>query len=152
MTDRVRILAGDVRARLAEIDAESVQCVVTSPPYWNLRDYGAPGQLGLEATPQEYVEALVEIMRAVRRVLRRDGTLWLNLGDKYLGGRNGGIGKTSLLGSKRNHTAARMAHDAIGRGGMHARAPGLQPDYIPLIERRLSGTQVDLLAAAGGSR
>jgi DNA modification methylase len=81
----VLILIGDVRARLAAMPAESVQCIVTSPPYWGLRDYGVAGQIGLEATPGAYVAALVEVFRAARRVLRADGTLWLNLGDSYAG-------------------------------------------------------------------
>jgi len=66
---------------------ESVQCCVTSPPYWWLRDYGVAGQLGLEPTPAEYVEKMVAVFREVRRVLRDDGTLWLNLGDSYYGGK-----------------------------------------------------------------
>src|SRR3990167_9073201 len=64
----------------------TVHCVVTSPPYWGLRDYGIPGQLGLERTPEEYVTNLVAVFREVRRVLRDDGTLWLNLGDCYASG------------------------------------------------------------------
>jgi DNA modification methylase len=60
-----------------------VQCVVTSPPYWGLRDYGVEGQIGLEATPEQYVQTLVAVFREVRRVLRDDGTLWLNMGDSY---------------------------------------------------------------------
>ena len=61
----------------------SVHCVVTSPPYWGLRDYGVNGQIGLERTPEEYVARMVEVFREVRRVLRDDGTLWLNMGDCY---------------------------------------------------------------------
>jgi DNA modification methylase len=76
---------GDCREVLAELPAESVQCVVTSPPYWGLRDYGTDGQLGLEETPDAYVATMVEVFRAVRRVLRKDGTVWLNLGDSYVG-------------------------------------------------------------------
>jgi len=67
-----------------------VQCVVTSPPYWGLRDYGVAGQIGLEPTPGEYVARLVEAFREVRRVLADDGTLWLNLGDCYSGSGKGG--------------------------------------------------------------
>lgn len=74
---------------LREMPAESVHCCVTSPPYWGLRDYGVGGQLGLEKTPDEYVAALVEIFREVKRVLRKDGTLWLNLGDSYAAGKTG---------------------------------------------------------------
>jgi DNA modification methylase len=80
-----RILQGDVLARLRGLPDECVQCVVTSPPYWGLRDYGVEGQIGLESTPEEYVLKLVEVFREVRRVLRSDGTCWLNLGDTYAG-------------------------------------------------------------------
>lgn len=68
---------------------ESVHCVVTSPPYWGLRNYGVNGQIGLEKTPEEYVVKLVEVFREVRRVLRKDGILWLNLGDSYAGSGQG---------------------------------------------------------------
>ena len=78
-----KLLQGDVMAKLAEIETGTVQCCVTSPPYWGLRDYGVPGQLGLEATPEEYVNKMVQVFREVWRVMRDDGTLWLNLGDSY---------------------------------------------------------------------
>jgi DNA modification methylase len=81
---------GDCREVMAEMEPESVHCVVTSPPYWGLRDYGVAGQLGLEATPEEYVAAMVDVFREVRRVLRADGTVWLNLGDSYTGSGKGG--------------------------------------------------------------
>ena len=77
------ILIGDVKDKLKELPDKSVNCVVTSPPYWKLRDYGNEGQLGLEKTPQEYVERMVDVFREVRRVLSDDGTLWLNIGDTY---------------------------------------------------------------------
>ena len=79
------ILQGDAIDRLRDLPDESVQCVVTSPPYWGLRDYQANGQLGLESTPEKYVEKMVEVFREVKRVLRNDGTVWLNLGDSYAG-------------------------------------------------------------------
>lgn len=82
----VRILTGDCRDVLTTLSDESVHCVVTSPPYWGLRDYQVTGQLGLERTWPEYVDDLVGIFREVRRVLRADGTLWLNLGDCYATG------------------------------------------------------------------
>ena len=85
-----RILTGDVIEQLATLPAQSVHCVVTSPPYYGLRDYGVDGQIGLESSPAEYVARLVEVFRAVGRVLRDDGTLWLNLGDSYNG--SGGAG------------------------------------------------------------
>lgn len=77
------LLVGDVKAKLKELPDESVNCVVTSPPYWGLRDYGNDGQIGLEKTPQEYISSMTEVFREVRRVLRSDGTLWLNIGDSY---------------------------------------------------------------------
>lgn len=80
------ILSGDATDLLRTLDADSVQCCVTSPPYYNLRDYDTPGQLGREATPEEYIEKLVEVFREVRRVLCSDGTLWLNIGDSYTSG------------------------------------------------------------------
>nr|USU32974.1 site-specific DNA-methyltransferase [Methylobacterium sp. OTU13CASTA1] len=79
----VRILTGDCRTVLATLPDESVHCVVTSPPYFGLRDYGVEGQIGLEDTPAAFVAEMVAVFRDVRRVLRRDGTLWLNLGDTY---------------------------------------------------------------------
>ena len=80
----IRILTGDCRDRLGLLGDGSVSCVVTSPPYWGLRDYGHDGQMGLEETPDAYVAGMVEVFREVRRVLRDDGTLWLNLGDSYV--------------------------------------------------------------------
>ncbi len=74
---------GDVMQELGQIPDESVHCIVTSPPYWGLRDYGHDGQIGLEKTPEAYVAKMVEVFRECRRVLRDDGTLWLNLGDSY---------------------------------------------------------------------
>jgi DNA modification methylase len=90
---------------LKQLDPESVNCCVTSPPYWGLRDYGVSGQFGLESTPEEYVAKLVEVFREVKRVLRDDGTLWLNLGDTYAnnskpGGGDPTIGKRNLGGSE----------------------------------------------------
>ena len=85
MTEPYDLHVGDCRAILATLPERSVQCVVTSPPYFGLRDYGASGQIGLEPTPDAYVAELVEVFRGVRRVLRDDGTVWLNLGDSYAG-------------------------------------------------------------------
>lgn len=79
----VRILIGDCRERLRDLPDASVHCCVTSPPYFGLRDYGVEGQMGLEPTPDEFVAGMVEVFREVRRVLRDDGTLWLNIGDSY---------------------------------------------------------------------
>lgn len=83
MTPKWKVLQGDVMQCLAELPDESVHCVVTSPPYWGLRDYGVDGQMGLESTPELWIATMVEVFRAVHRVLRADGTLWLNVGDCY---------------------------------------------------------------------
>jgi len=80
---------GDCLDILPTLEAGSVNCCVTSPPYWRLRDYGCDGQLGLEETPEQFIEKMVAVFREVRRVLRDDGTLWLNLGDSYTGGKTG---------------------------------------------------------------
>jgi DNA modification methylase len=85
----VAILEGDCRSVLATLPDASVQCCVTSPPYFGLRDYGHDGQIGLEQTPDAYVAEMVAVFREVRRVLKDDGTLWLNLGDSYAAQRGG---------------------------------------------------------------
>lgn len=85
MTNGVSILIGDALTHLRSLPDASVHCCVTSPPYYGLRDYGKAGQIGLEETPGAYVAKLVEVFREVQRVLRDDGTLWLNLGDSYNG-------------------------------------------------------------------
>ena len=85
----VRILKGDCRDVLRELPDESVQCCVTSPPYWGLRDYGVSGQLGMEASLGEHVDTMVGVFQEVRRVLRSNGTLWLNYGDSYATSPNG---------------------------------------------------------------
>jgi DNA modification methylase len=92
----LRILNGDCRDVLRTLPDKSVQCCVTSPPYFGLRDYGVDGQIGLEATPDDFVSAMIQVFGSVRRVLRDDGTLWLNLGDSY-NAYNGGAGPSSKL-------------------------------------------------------
>ena len=82
----VRIITGDCRTELAKLPAESVHCCVTSPPYHGLRDYRVEGQMGLEDTPEAYIEGMVAVFREVKRVLRKDGTVFLNLGDSYTSG------------------------------------------------------------------
>lgn len=105
----VRILVGDCLKVLPQLEAESIQCCVTSPPYWGLRDYEADAQIGAEPSPRDYVENLVAVFGQVRRVLRNNGTVWLNVGDGYA--RNGGtgncgpnavVGNTRKLIQKRN--------------------------------------------------
>lgn len=88
-----QILHGDIRAIAPTLPDGLANCIVTSPPYWGLRDYGHSDQIGLEPTPEEYVSNLVGIFRELRRVLKDDGTLWLNLGDSYAGNGNKSLGR-----------------------------------------------------------
>jgi len=111
------ILVGDALQILRKMDSNSVHCVMTSPPYCGLRDYGVEGQLGLEKTPQEYVAKMVEIFREVRRVLRKDGTLWLNLGDCYATG----------AGNVGSHPGGGAQGERWG-----VRGPTKQPNRMPL--------------------
>jgi len=98
-------------ARTLPLADGCVSCVVTSPPYWGLRDYGDPQQIGLESTPDAYVAQLVAVFREVRRVLADDGTVWLNLGDSYAGSNasQGGDGSTATYTDGRRHVAGAMA-------------------------------------------
>lgn len=107
---RWKLLVGDVRSRLADIADSSVQCVVTSPPYWGLRDYGFDNQLGLESTIEEFVENLVDVFRNVRRVLRDDGTLWLNLGDSY------SVGTYSSTSYRRDRARCNLVRPSVATG------------------------------------
>jgi DNA modification methylase len=99
--DWLTVHSGDCRAVLATMPERSVHCVVTSPPYWGLRDYGHGDQLGLEPTPEAYVANMVAVFREVRRVMRDDATLWLNLGDTY--STAGGAGEQGMgaMGGRR---------------------------------------------------
>ncbi len=122
-----RIYVGDALARLRELPDASAHALITSPPYWALRDYGVSGQLGLEATPAEYVDALVEVFREARRVLRPDGTAWVNLGDSYAQGGRGSPGaEASTLGGLSGQRASFGAQRARGDS---ARKP--PPDSKP---------------------
>jgi DNA modification methylase len=117
------ILCADARA--IPLKDATVQCCVTSPPYWGLRDYGTPGQLGLEATPEEYVANMVEVFREVRRVLKDDGVLWLNLGDCYATGA-GKVGECPGGGAQGERWAGRDDHKGRGtpaRCGGRTRGP-----------------------------
>jgi len=117
------ILVGDVRDKLKELPDESVNCVVTSPPYWGLRDYGNDGQIGLEKTPQEYISNMTEVFREVRRVLRSDGTLWLNIGDTYKPNGKGAM-KAGLneryFGKKFNSDKQSAQENHLDRSGFKA--------------------------------
>ena len=81
----IKILQGNCLDKLKELPDQSINTCITSPPYWGLRDYNEDKQLGMENTPEEFVDNLVQVFREVKRVLRNDGTVWLNLGDSYCG-------------------------------------------------------------------
>lgn len=78
-----KIIQGDSLKELQSLGSETIDCVVTSPPYWGLRDYGHDSQIGLEKTPEEYVKNLVAVFSEIKRVLKKEGNVWLNLGDSY---------------------------------------------------------------------
>jgi len=127
------IRQGDWIEVLRTMPDESVQCCITSPPYWGLRDYGVPGQLGLERTPEEYVSKMVEGFREVRRVLRAEGTLWLNLGDCYATGA-GKVGECPGGGEQGERWAGYRG--TRGESPKHADGaigPMTQPNRMPII-------------------
>ncbi len=138
----VRVLIADVRDGLAQLADESVQCGVTSPPYWGLRDFGITGQMGLEATPDEYVARMVAVFSEVRRVLRKDGTLWLNLGDAYA---HGTPGAGSVFDNGRQDGRKSYEADkARGREKVATLAPGLKSkDLIGIPWRVAFALQAD---------
>lgn len=125
-----RLLLGDVRETLRGVADQSVHCVVTSPPYFGLRDYGMAGQIGLEPTPDAYVAELVAVFREVRRVLRDDGTLWLNLGDSYA--------------ANRSYQVTDSKHIDVGNNGASRVPDGLKPkDLIGIPWRVAFALQAD---------
>lgn len=117
---------GNVLSVLPALESDRFQCCITSPPYWGMRDYGHAEQLGLEPTPAAYVERMVSVFREVRRVLRPDGTLWLNIGDGYAGSGRGGNpgGKTGLQGSVEGQDGARAAKAHMQASAVAAGAIG----------------------------
>lgn len=130
------VLIGDAITRLHDIESNSIQCIVTSPPYFGLRDYGVDGQLGLESTPDEYVCNLVSVFREARRVLKADGTLWLNLGDSYAANRSYQVPST------KGGTKHGPAQAAQGRGSVVP--DGLKPkDLIGIPWRVAFALQAD---------
>jgi len=128
----LQLLHGDCREVLKTLPDASVHRCVTSPPYWGLRDYGVGGQIGLERTPEEYVAALVAVFREVRRVLREDGTLWLNLGDSY-NAYNGGAGPSSSISS-----GAQTNERPRLETGFGLRNPALKPKDLVGIPWRVA--------------
>lgn len=115
----ISILNGDCREMLKTLPSGSVNCCVTSPPYFGLRDYGVDGQIGLEHRPDQFVQQLVDVFKEVRRVLRDDGTLWLNLGDTYAQHKGG-----------TTPPAQTVAGGVNGKGGVRERR-GQKDGYNP---------------------
>ena len=113
---RAVLYPGDCLATLRTLPAGVARCCVTSPPYFGLRDYGVPGQIGLESSPTEFVARLVEVFREVRRVLADDGTLWLNLGDSYVSAPQGpDLSSCGLDGTRRNMAESRRLAGSFRR-------------------------------------
>ena len=110
-----KVLVGDNREQLKTLSDQSVHCVVTSPPYWGLRDYGEENQIGLEQKPEQFIEELVKVFREVKRVLRDDGTLWVNIGDSYSGS---GKGTAGNLGKNNNERHMEHKHSAVVPEGL----------------------------------
>lgn len=129
----VRILVGDSIQQMRTLADASVNCCVTSPPYWGLRNYGAEGQIGLERDPRDYIAALVAVFQEVRRVMRPDGTLWLNLGDAYTDGGRGNDIVSTLQGSRRNQRESRCA-----RNRENSRPFGLGKKQLLMMPARLA--------------
>ena len=137
-----QVLVGDCIDMMRTLPDQSVQCCVTSPPYYGLRDYGVDGQIGLEETPAEFIARLVEVFREVRRVLRDDGTAWVNMGDSYAGswgaqGRPQGDGQMS----GRSVTSARQIneHPRFKSGtGVRGREMGMKSKDLMGIPWRLA--------------
>lgn len=126
-----RILVGDCRDAMRTLPDQSVHCVVTSPPYFGLRDYGHDGQIGLEPTPADFAAAMVEVFREVRRVLRDDGTVWLNLGDSYAANRTYQVEQTK--GGPKHGVA-----QAVEGRGQRASDYGLKPKDLIGIPWRVA--------------
>jgi DNA modification methylase len=140
----IRILQGDVRERLAGLPDDSFDCIVTSPPYWGLRDYGVVGQIGLEPTLTEYLDAMVDVCRELRRVLKPSGTFWLNVGDSYAatGARsnNNGSGATGLKRDGRNEESRLASAAKTKTLGMKLPPVdhGLAPKQLCMVPNRLA--------------
>jgi len=130
---KLSIYHGDARTVLEQLPEGSVQTCVTSPPYWGLRDYGVEGQLGLEPTPEQYVTNMVEIFQGVRRVLRDDGTVWLNLGDSFTSGGRDGHG--TRVGYKQQTNRGMSGNNDPPRA---PQPPGLKPKDLCMIPARVA--------------
>jgi DNA modification methylase len=112
--ERCLFLLGDTREQMRRLPPGEIACCVTSPPYFGLRDYGVEGQIGIEPTPEAFVASMVEVFREVKRVLRPDGTLWVNLGDSYAGGGGFSPNSPSNLNGSKQVTSKGSIRGAVG--------------------------------------
>ena len=126
----LNILHGDCLDQLKTLDDQSIHTCITSPPYWGLRDYGNDDQLGLESSPDEYINNMVAVFREVKRVLRDDGTLWLNLGDTYGRGVKTNLPKKNLLGMPWRVALALQADGWILRQDIIWHKPNPMPESV----------------------
>jgi DNA modification methylase len=131
----IRILQGDVRERLAELPPDSFDCIVTSPPYWGLRDYGVVGQIGLEPTLFEYLDTMVDVCRELRRVLKPSGTFWLNVGDSYAATSKGSGGTAaSSIGNGQGQATNKGSFYGVRRLELEM----LKPKDLCMVPNRLA--------------
>ena len=133
--ENLTLYLGDVLEVLKNMDSASVQCCITSPPYYGLRDYGIDGQIGIEQTPFEYVDKLVCIFNELKRVLKPNGTLWLNIGDSYVSKPTGSLGNRSnnTYGFDENHK-----HQCAGMKRIDKTGFGLQEKNLIGISWRVA--------------
>jgi DNA modification methylase len=130
----LEVYCGDALDVLSKLPDESVQMCVTSPPYWGLRDYGVEGQLGIEKTPEEFIAKMVAVFAEVRRVLKKDGTAWVNMGDCYAGswgaqsrGNKNGEDSSTIEGASMLSARQILAHPKGTHTGSVKNTPGLKP-------------------------
>lgn len=132
--EQATLYLGDALTALQSLPDASINCCVTSPPYFGLRDYGNPGQYGLEASPAEYVERMRVLFAEVRRVLANDGTLWLNIGDSYVGNPNSGSASLNRKSGDGKHSAGA----AVRVEGLPIKGGGLPPKSLLGIPWRVA--------------
>lgn len=140
----VTIIQGDVREKLAELPADHFDCIVTSLPYWGLRDYGVSGQIGLEPTLAVYIDTMVDVCRELWRVLKPSGTFWLNIGDSYAGSwgaqsRGSETATSTLQGSSMLSARQIRAHPKQMQGaGSMKKTPGLKSKDLCMVPARVA--------------
>lgn len=130
----ITLLQGDCREVLEQLPADSIHCCVTSPPYFGLRNYNVDGQIGLEASPQVFIETMSEVFGKVRRVMRRDATCWLNLGDSYAGS-NQGAGTAKPSAKQASNRGTNFMMESSHKSKL-SKVPGFKPKDLMMIPHR----------------